>query len=149
MKKRIPLLLACLLLTGCGVETESYDQPPQVMVDDTLYITTGHPVPGQSSADTEVEGTITSEVDSSKSPTEDDQSNFGIGYGYRTGLHEGTLEVLIDGDWVIFATGDAKKSLDFTAESYGYRPEKSSEVRPRTAGTVSTSARPAPTHQTE
>ncbi len=149
MKKRIPLLLACLLLTGCGAETESYDQPPQVMVDDTLYITTGHPVPGQSSADTEVEGTITSEVDSSKSPTEDDQSNFGIGYGYRTGLHEGTLEVHIDGDWVIFATDDAKKSLDFTAESYGYRPEKSSEVRPRTAGTVSTSARPAPTHQTE
>ncbi len=68
MKKRIPLLLACLLLTGCGVETESYDQPPQVMVDDTLYITTGHPVPGQSSADTEVEGTITSEVDSPSLP---------------------------------------------------------------------------------
>ena len=38
MKKRIPLLLTCLLLTGCEVETESYDLPPQVMVDDTLYI---------------------------------------------------------------------------------------------------------------
>ncbi len=62
-------------------------------------------------------------MDSSKSPTEDDQSNFGIEYGYRTGLHEGTLEVLIDGDWVIFATDDAKKSLDFTVESYGYRPD--------------------------
>ena len=67
MKKRILFLLTCLLLTGCGSEKEVYDQPPQVMVDGTLYITTGYPVPGQSSYDTQTEGTITSEVDGSES----------------------------------------------------------------------------------
>lgn len=55
-----------------------------------------------------MEGTITSEVDGSESPTEDDQSNFGTGYGYRAGLHDGTLEVRIDGNWVIFATQEAR-----------------------------------------
>ena len=123
MKKRILFLLTCLLLTGCGSEKEVYDQPPQVMVDGTIYGTTGYPVPGQSSDDTQTEGTITSEVDGSESPTEDDQSNFGTGYGYRAGLHDGTLEVRIDGNWVIFATQEAKDTLDFTVEGYGYRPD--------------------------
>lgn len=123
MKKRILFLLTCLLLTGCGLEKEGYDLPPQVMVDGTIYGTTGYPVPGQSSDDTQTEGTITSEVDGSESPTEDDQSNFGTGYGYRAGLHDGTLEVRIDGDWVIFATQEAKDTLDFTAEGYGYRQD--------------------------
>ena len=123
MKKRILFLLTCLLLTGCGSEKEVYDLPPQVMVDGTIYGTTGYPVPGQSSDDTQTEGTITSEVDGSESPTEDGQSNFGTGYGYRTGLQDGTLEVRIDGDWVIFATQEAKDTLDFTAEGYGYRPD--------------------------
>lgn len=123
MKKRILFLLTCLLLTGCGSEKEVYDLPPQVMVDGTIYGTTGYPVPGQSSDDTQTEGTITSEVDGSEVPTEDDQSNFGTGYGYRAGLQDGTLEVRIDGDWVIFATQEAKDTLDFTAEGYGYRPD--------------------------
>ena len=123
MKKRLLFLLTCLLLTGCGSEPVAYDLPPQVMVDGTLYSTTGYPVPGQSSDDTGTEGTITSEVDGSASPTEDNQSNFGTGYGYRAGLHDGTLEVRIDGDWVIFATQEAKDALDFTAEGYGYRPD--------------------------
>ena len=123
MKKRILFLLTCLLLTGCGLEKEAYDLPPQVMVDGTIYGTTGYPVPGQSSDDTQTEGTITSEVDGSESPTEDGQSNFGTGYGYRAGLHDGTLEVRIDGNWVIFATQEAKDTLDFTVEGYGYRPD--------------------------
>ena len=123
MEKRILFLLTCLLLTGCGPEKEVYDLPPQVMVNGTVYGTTGYPVPGQSSDDTQVEGTITSEVDSSEVPTEDDQSNFVTGYGYRAGLHDGTLEVHIDGDWVIFATQEAKDTLDFTVEGYGYRPD--------------------------
>lgn len=123
MKKRLLFLLTCLLLTGCGPEKQVYDLPPQVMVDGTIYGTTGYPVPGQSSDDTQAEGTITSQVDGSEVPTEDDQSNFGTGYSYRAGLHDGTLEVRIDGDWVIFATQEAKDTLDFTAEGYGYRQD--------------------------
>ena len=49
------------------------------------------------------DGTITSTVDSDSFPTEDGQSNFGTGYAYRYGSEDGTLEVLIDGEWWIFA----------------------------------------------
>ena len=79
MKKRLLFLLTCLLLTGCGLEMQVNDLPPQVMVVGTIYGTTGYPVPGQSSDDTQAEGTITSQVDGSEVPTEDDQSNFGTG----------------------------------------------------------------------
>ena len=49
------------------------------------------------------DGTITSTVDSDSFPTEDGQSNFGTGYAYRYGSTDGTLEVLMDGTWWIFA----------------------------------------------
>ena len=112
MKKRmVTLILALLLalsLTGCGgrdtakdgenagIGTQSADDastlpdtaqdrpvtdaPMMVMVDNTLYQSAG-------------------EV-STDAPTENDQSNFGTGYGYqRMG---DTLEVLIDGQWIVF-----------------------------------------------
>lgn len=93
------------------------------MVDGTLYIATGYPVPGQSSDDTQTKGTITSEADGSEPPTQGGQSNFGTEHGYRTGLQDGTLEARIDGEWVIFATETAKDTLDLTVEGYGYRPD--------------------------
>ena len=49
------------------------------------------------------DGTITSTVDSDSFPSEDEQSNFGTGYAYRYGSADGTVEVLIDGVWWIFA----------------------------------------------
>lgn len=49
------------------------------------------------------DGTITSAVDDQSFPTEDGQSNFGTGYAYRYGSADGTVEVLIDGVWWIFA----------------------------------------------
>lgn len=49
------------------------------------------------------DGTITSAVDSDSFPSEDGQSNFGTGYAYRYGSADGTVEVLIDGVWWIFA----------------------------------------------
>ena len=49
------------------------------------------------------DGTITSAVDDQSFPSEDGQSNFGTGYAYRYGSADGTVEVLIDGVWWIFA----------------------------------------------
>ena len=49
------------------------------------------------------DGTITSTVDDQSFPAEDGQSNFGTGYAYRCGSADGTVEVLIDGVWWIFA----------------------------------------------
>lgn len=49
------------------------------------------------------DGTITSAVDDQSFPAEDGQSNFGTGCAYRYGSADGTVEVLIDGVWWIFA----------------------------------------------
>ena len=49
-----------------------------------------------------MDGEITSTVESSEQPTEDNQSNFGVGYGYQIGVEEGTIEVYINEKWWVF-----------------------------------------------
>lgn len=72
------------------------DYPAMVVVDGVLYKDTGK-------ISTELrcgmmDGEITSTVDTV--PEEDDQSNFGTGYGYQYGMSG--IEVSIDGEWHIF-----------------------------------------------
>ncbi len=72
------------------------DYPAMVVVDGVLYKDTGK-------ISTELrcgmmDGEITSTVDTV--PVEDDQSNFGTGYGYQYGMNG--IEVSIDGEWHIF-----------------------------------------------
>ncbi|MDE6531746.1 MAG: hypothetical protein K2K96_13390 [Lachnospiraceae bacterium] len=72
------------------------DYPAMVVVDGVLYKDTGK-------ISTELrcgmmDGEITSTVDTV--PVEDDQSNFGTGYGYQYGMSG--IEVSIDGEWHIF-----------------------------------------------
>lgn len=72
------------------------DYPAMVVVDGVLYKDTGR-------ISTELrcgmmDGEITSTVDTV--PEEDDQSNFGTGYGYQYGMSG--IEVSIDGEWHIF-----------------------------------------------
>ena len=74
---------------------------PMVMVEDTLYLDTGY----ESNVNTRcgmMDGEITSTVERWEEPTEDDQSNFGIGYGYQIGVEEGTIEVYMNGKWLVF-----------------------------------------------
>lgn len=72
------------------------DYPALIMVDAVLYQDTGkistEPRCGMR------DGEITSTVDTV--PVEDDQSNFGTGYGYQYGRNG--IEVSIDGEWHIF-----------------------------------------------
>ena len=72
-----------------------------VMLEGVVYFDTA--AVSDTDADAVPDGTITSTVDSDSFPTEDGQSNFGTGYAYRYGSEDGTLEVLIDGEWWIFA----------------------------------------------
>ena len=72
-----------------------------VMLEGTLYYETA--TVSDTDANAAPDGTITSTVDADAFPTEDGQSNFGTGYAYRYGSTDGTLEVLIDGEWWIFA----------------------------------------------
>ena len=82
--------------------TESQkDMILMVMVKGKLYFDTGR----ESTADSRcgmMDGEITSTVERWEEPTEDDQSNFGIGYGYHICFEEGTIEVYMNGKWLVF-----------------------------------------------
>lgn len=127
-KRTLAMLLAllALLLTGCGnaepktteaeIGSQSTDDaaalpdtteqkpvadaPMMVMVDNTLYQSTGEvsTVDGRCG---NMDGEITSQTaNGTDAPTENGQSNFGTGYGYqRIGDH---IEVLIDNQWIVF-----------------------------------------------
>ena len=72
-----------------------------VCIDGILYYDTG----AVSDAETRraiLDGVITDTTDADALPTEDGQSNFGTGYGYQFAA-DGTVEVEIDGEYVIFA----------------------------------------------
>ena len=75
-------------------EAETWDLIPMVMVNGTLYLDTGHESKIEARCGV-MDGEITSQVDGSKQPTVDDQSNFGTGYGYQYGATEGTIELFI------------------------------------------------------
>lgn len=75
---------------------------PMVMVNGVLYLDTGVTDEELRKCGT-YDGKITSVVSPEEIPTEDDQSNFGIGYGYQYGREEGTIQVHADGAWRIFA----------------------------------------------
>lgn len=76
------------------------DKIPMVMVKGELYYDTGRESTFVSRCGT-VDGEIATTVDASQIPEEDDQSNFGVGYGYQY-ITETTIEVSIDGNWAVF-----------------------------------------------
>ena len=112
MKKLFILALTALLfLAGCGnrdlplEETvpagsgeTHYDKIPMVMVDGQLYYDTGRT--NNVLRCGVMDGEITSTVEGWEIPTEDDQSNFGAGYGYQ--FLDGNIEVLMNDQWWVF-----------------------------------------------
>ena len=96
---KIETVYAITLRTPAENRVE-WDKIPMVMVDGKLYYDTGK----ESSIDGRcamMDGEISSSVEGSEIPTEDDQSNFGTGYGYQYGTDD-TVELLIDGKWIVF-----------------------------------------------
>ncbi len=83
------------------------DVNPMVMVDGKLYIATGKESTITARCGV-MDGEIISSVDRNTIPTQDNQSNFGDGYGYQYGADE-TIEVCIDGKWYVYATEDSIK----------------------------------------
>ena len=74
---------------------------PMVMVGGKVYYATGEESTIQYRCGM-MDGEITSTVGSQEIPAENNQSNFGSGYGYQYGL-EGTIEVRMDGKWYVYA----------------------------------------------
>lgn len=84
-----------------GVCAAATDTRRAVCIDGVLYYDTGT----ISDAETRraiLDGVISATTDADALPTEDGQSNFGTGYGYQFAA-DGTVEVEIDGEYVIFA----------------------------------------------
>ena len=84
-----------------GVCAAIPDTRRAVCIDGVLYYDTG----AVSDAETRraiLDGVISATTDADALPTEDGQSNFGTGYGYQFAA-DGTVEVEIDGEYVIFA----------------------------------------------
>lgn len=92
---------------GVSSQEETWDLIPMVMIDGRLYLDTGQESTAESRCGV-MDGEIISEVDASEKPTEDNQSNFGTGYEYQFGAMEGTVEIYIDGKWMVFATEEAR-----------------------------------------
>ena len=109
----LTLLVCICLLAGCaakesdstitGMPKPSYT----VMIDDVVYVYTGHWATYISTENPEYgghyDGETTSTVDRNELPTENGQSNFGIGFPYRYG-EDNTIEVFFSSSerWKIF-----------------------------------------------
>lgn len=94
-----------------------YDYPAMIMVDNILYYDSGE-------ISTELrcgmaDGQITDMVNGE--PTQNNQSNFGTGYGYQYGA--GTIEVCIDDEWHIFIPYEKNPTRDWNTLSEEERME--------------------------
>ena len=116
MKRMLSLLLAlalCGALVGCGGQDSSSSSggpvssapgiymPRMLMVDGVLYEDAGCEDTTEGRCGN-MDGEITSSVESWQQPEEDGQSNFGSGFGYQLGMEPDTLEILQDGHWLVF-----------------------------------------------
>lgn len=96
-----------------NVEAESTESEntlvriPMVMIDGVMYYDAGREstVSGRCGV---MDGEITSAVAGTEVPAADDQSNFGSGYGYQWGPEEGTVEIDVDGRWMVFEQRDGE-----------------------------------------
>lgn len=93
------------------------DRIPMVMADGAMYYDTGREstVTGRCGV---MDGEISSAVERTEVPSENNQSNFGAGYGYQWGSAEGTLEVCIDGKWMVFKRRYVDDSRVYFAERW-------------------------------
>ena len=116
MKRMLSLLLVlalCGALVGCGGQDSSSSSggpvssapgiymPRMLMVDGVLYEDAGCEDTTEGRCGN-MDGEITSSVESWQQPEEDGQSNFGSGFGYQIGMEPDTLEILQDGHWLVF-----------------------------------------------
>lgn len=112
MKKSILILMAAIMVvfTACSksdTKTSEVDKtyPPMVKVDGTTYTDTGYEnaMVTCGTADGEIKTT----VDGKSMPENNDESNFGTGYGYQV-WEKGYINVEIEGRWILFRDVELK-----------------------------------------
>ena len=77
-----------------------WDRIPMVRINDKLYYDTGKESTAEGRCGN-MDGQITSTVDGSEIPTENNQSNFGSGFGYQYGMDD-TIEIYMNDKWFVF-----------------------------------------------
>lgn len=120
MKKSILIIMAAMMvfMVACNKEATNTNTnkntttnevesnyPPMVKVDGTTYVDTGYEnaMVTCGTADGEIKTT----VDGKNKPENDDESNFGKGYGYQV-WEDGYINVEIDNRWILFRDIDLK-----------------------------------------
>lgn len=81
-------------------EPLQYDRRPMVRVNGALYLDTGEESDIGARCGV-MDGEITSTVDGTEIPTQDDQSNFGAGFGYQY-VDENSIDLFINDKWIRF-----------------------------------------------
>ena len=100
------------VLNNLSVDKETTkDLIPMVMVDRQIYMNTGM-VSTRERTKVQPDASITSSVNVDKIPTENNQSNFGTGYGYQWTDTTGVIDVEIGGEWYIFVTEEGRINLE-------------------------------------
>lgn len=92
-----------------------WDRRPMVMLKGELYLDTGHEsdIDGRCGV---MDGEISSTVDGSEIPTQDNQSNFGDGYEYQY-VDRNSVDIYMNGKWIRFekeTIDDLSIQLNFT-----------------------------------
>ena len=83
-----------------------WDRIPMVKIKDKLYYDTGRESTAEGRCGN-MDGQITSTVDGSEIPTENNQSNFGSGFGYQYGMDD-TVEIYMNDKWCVFEYREKK-----------------------------------------
>ena len=114
--KKTALFVVSLLLSFCFVACQKQEVPSQplahmVMVDGEIYYETGLESPLSARCGT-MDGEITSSVKENEVPNKNNESNFGVGYGYQY-AGEGTIDIIINEKWMVFANETAIKKNPF------------------------------------
>jgi hypothetical protein len=126
LKKPVTLILLLLYLTfvftGCiqdnsvseGGEPSKWDRRPMVMVNGEIYLDTGKEsdINGRCGV---MDGEITSTVDGSEIPVEDNQSNFGQGYEYQF-VDENSIDIFMNEKWIRFEKERNTWGIQLTAD---------------------------------
>ncbi len=90
------------LIKGSNKDEDVYmwDRIPMVMVNGELYLDTGREsdIDGRCGV---MDGKISSTLDGSEKPTQDNQSNFGDGYEYQF-VDENSVDIIINNKWIRF-----------------------------------------------
>ena len=102
-----------------GETPKLYDLIPMVMINGNLYLDTGK----ESDIDARcgvMDGKITSTVDGQKTPTQNNQSNFGKDFEYQY-VDENNIDIVINGKWIRFKKEEDVLGLRFT--TYNVTPK--------------------------